>query len=204
MNEISPLVSHVIPSRCTWRTLFGKCVSIVVYAHFLLSDKKNVSYSNMCICFYAILQNAHRNRWMEMQLVTALKYETQIFHKFIRCLFDNSYISYLGLCICFIFCKALLDPVFHVIAMQRFDFKNSIIAIKWFLMILNLCIYPQHDFKVWLYGGCFKGDIRCPSFTSWYASLGSSWNGLWSCKTTPSYRVKNSSVHSDSFRCMSL
>ncbi len=37
------------------------------------------------------------------------------------------------------FCKALLDPVFYVIAMQRFDFKNSIIAIKLFLvMILNL------------------------------------------------------------------
>ncbi len=37
------------------------------------------------------------------------------------------------------FCKALLDPVFPVIAMQRFDFKNSIIAIKLFLaMILNL------------------------------------------------------------------
>ncbi len=34
--------------------------------------------------------------------------------------------------------KVLLDPVFPVIAMQRFDFKNSIIAIKLFLMILNL------------------------------------------------------------------
>ncbi len=87
--------------------------------------------------FYAILQNAHRNRWMEMQLVTALKYETQIFHKFIRCLFDNSYISYLGLCICFIFCKALLDPVLHVIAMQIFDFKNCIMAVQLFLMILS-------------------------------------------------------------------
>ncbi len=39
------------------------------------------------------------------------------------------------------FLKALLDPVFPVIAMQRFDFKNSIIAIKLFIvMILNLYI----------------------------------------------------------------
>ncbi len=37
------------------------------------------------------------------------------------------------------FCKALLDAVFHVIALQRFDFKNSIIAIQLFyVMILNL------------------------------------------------------------------
>ncbi len=61
------------------------------------------------------------------------------------CLSDNSYISYMGLCICFIyfkmnsfFCKALLETVFPVIAIQRFDFKNSIIAIQLFLMILNL------------------------------------------------------------------
>ncbi len=53
-------------------------------------------------------------------------------------------------------------------------------------MILNLS--PQNDFKVslilwWL---CFKGDIECPFSTSWYDSLGPSWNGLkWSCKTTP-------------------
>ncbi len=68
-----------------------------------------------------------------------------MFQKFIACLSDNPYISYMGLCICFIFkiylffYKALLDPVFPVIAMQRFDFKNSIIAIKLFLVtILNL------------------------------------------------------------------
>ncbi len=37
------------------------------------------------------------------------------------------------------FFKALLDPVFPVIAMQIFDFKISIIVIKLFLvMILNL------------------------------------------------------------------
>ncbi len=66
-----------------------------------------------------------------------------MFQKFITCLSDN---SYMGFCIRFIFLrltiffsKVLLDPVFPVIAMQRFDFKNSIIAIKLFLvMILNL------------------------------------------------------------------
>ncbi len=94
---------------------------------------------------YAIF-HVNKNRWMETQLVTALKYGTKMFQKFITCLFDSSYISHMGLCICFIFfkinsffCKALLDPVFHVIAMQIFDFKNSIIAIQLFLvMILNL------------------------------------------------------------------
>ncbi len=82
---------------------------------------------------------------METQIVTALKYETKMFQKFITCLFDNSYISYMGLCmlyffkINYFFPKALLDPVFPVIAMQRFGFKNSIIAIQLFLvMILNL------------------------------------------------------------------
>ncbi len=45
---------------------------------------------------------------------------------------------------CFFFSKALLDPVFPVIAMQRFDFKNSIIAIKLFLvMILNLYLTSE-------------------------------------------------------------
>ncbi len=84
-----------------------------------------------------------------LELVTALKYETKIFQKFITCLSDNLYfLYYMGLCICLIFLrltlfllKALLDPVFPVIAMQRFDFKNSIIAIKLFIvMILNLYI----------------------------------------------------------------
>ncbi len=36
MNEISPPVSQVIP---THNAEFGKCVSIIVYAHFFLSDK---------------------------------------------------------------------------------------------------------------------------------------------------------------------
>ncbi len=89
---------------------------IVVYANFFLSDKKcillkyvhmfflmrifridahfGVSYPGF---FYAIFQNAHKNRWLERQLVTALKYETKMFQKFITCLSENSYISYLGL-----------------------------------------------------------------------------------------------------------
>ncbi len=69
MNEISPLVSQVIPShsanshdfRCAWRSLFGKYVSIVVYAHFFLSDKKCIllKYAHTFLCafvefFYAI------------------------------------------------------------------------------------------------------------------------------------------------------
>ncbi len=80
------------------------------------------------------------------KLQTALKYETKMFQMFITCSSDNSYISYMGLYKCFIFlrltlfCKALLDPVFPVIAVQRFDFKNSIIAIQLFLMILNLYV----------------------------------------------------------------
>ncbi len=45
--------------------------------------------------YHVIFQNAHKNRWMETQLVTALKYETKMFQKFITCLFDNSYISYI-------------------------------------------------------------------------------------------------------------
>ncbi len=68
-----------------------------------------------------------------------------MFQKFITCPLDNSCISFMGLCICFTFLrlkfffKALLDPVFPVIAMQIFDFKNSIIVIKLFIvMILNL------------------------------------------------------------------
>ncbi len=50
-------------------------------------------------------------------------------------------------------------PVFPVVAMQRFDFKNSNIAIKLYLMFLNLYL-PQNDLKVkrgvkvWFCGGC--------------------------------------------------
>ncbi len=69
--------------------------------------------------------------------------------------------------------------MFPAIAMQRFDFKNSIIAIQLFIvMILNIHltseILSQNDLKVslilwWL---CFKGDIGCPLSTSWF-DLGS-------------------------------
>ncbi len=70
--------------------------------------------------------------------MTALKYETKMFQKFITCLFDYSYISYMGLCICFIL---FLRLALFFIAMQIFDLKNSIIAIQLFLvMILNLSL----------------------------------------------------------------
>ncbi len=72
--------------------------------------------------------------------MTALKYETKMFQKFITCQFDNS-IFPIWVYVYASFFKVLLDPVFHVIAMQRFDFKNSIIAIQLFLMILNLYLY---------------------------------------------------------------
>ncbi len=57
----------------------------------------------------------------------------------------------MGLCICFIFLrltvffsKASFDSSFPVIAMQRFDLKNSIIAIKLFLgMILKLYLTSE-------------------------------------------------------------
>ncbi len=91
MNEISPLlvkISRLIAHshmtfQCTWRNLFSKCVSIVVYAHFFLSDKKfillNCAHTfllrifrisahrgvSMQRFFNAIFQNAHKNRWME-------------------------------------------------------------------------------------------------------------------------------------------
>ncbi len=52
---------------------------------------------------------------------------------------------------------------------------------------------------------CFKGDIGCPFSTRWDDSLGSSWIGLSGrVKQHPFYLVKNSSVHSDSSRCISL
>ncbi len=79
-----------------------------------------------------------------MQLVTDLKYETKMFQKFITCLSDNLYFLYGFMYMLYFLkinfvCKALLETMFPVIAMQRFDFKNSIIAIKLLLvMILNL------------------------------------------------------------------
>ncbi len=88
--------SQVIPShsatpwifRCTWWNLFGKSFSIVVYVHFSLSDKKFILLNCAHTFFYAlflefmrilafpskisipIFQNAHKNRWMETQLVS--------------------------------------------------------------------------------------------------------------------------------------
>ncbi len=50
-----------------------------------------------------------------------------MFQEFRTRLFDNGFISYLGL--------SYFLSVFPVIDMQIFDFKNSIIAIKLFLMI---------------------------------------------------------------------
>ncbi len=79
---------------------------ICAYAFFMLIFR---IYAHLGVYiqrfFYAIFQKAHKNRWMETQLVTALKYETKMFQKFITCLFDNSYISYIALCICFIFLR---------------------------------------------------------------------------------------------------
>ncbi len=91
MNEINSLVSQVIPSHSAkshdFSDLFGKCVSLVVYAHFFLSDKKCILLKYVHMFFlcaflefmhilvfliqdfcYAIFQNAHKNRWLEMQL----------------------------------------------------------------------------------------------------------------------------------------
>ncbi len=70
--------------------------------------------------------------------------------------------------------------MFPVIAIQRFDLKNSPIAIQLFIvMILNMYltseILSQNNLKVSLilWGLCFKEDIGCPFSTSWY-DLGSS------------------------------
>ncbi len=121
----------------------------------------------------------------------------------------------MGLCKCFIF---LFFTFFFFKGIVRFQYflckyliSNSIIAIKLFLvMILNMHltseILSQNDLKVslilwWL---CFNGDIRCPLSKSWF-DLGSFLNGLSGrIKQHPFYPVKNSSIHSDSFRCIPL
>ncbi len=90
--------------------------------------------------------------------MTALKYETPMFYKFITCFSDNSYISSMGLCMCFIF-FALLDPVLSVIAMQIFDFKNSIIAIIYFYdfkSVFNISMIFKVSLIVW---GCAPKGI---------------------------------------------
>ncbi len=73
--------------RSAWRNLFGKCVSVIDYANFFLSDKKIIllkcvhmffmcifrNYAHLGVSiqhfFYAIIQNTHKNRWMEMQQI---------------------------------------------------------------------------------------------------------------------------------------
>ncbi len=74
----------------------------------------------------------------------------QMFQNFITCLSDNSYFLYGFMYMLYFFkinsffSKTLLDPMFPVIAMQIFDFKNSIIAIELFLvMILNLYLTSE-------------------------------------------------------------
>ncbi len=72
-----------------------------VFMHiFRINAHLGISIQQCFFFFYAIFQNAHKNRWIETQLVTALNYETKLFQKFITCLFNNSYISYMRLCIC--------------------------------------------------------------------------------------------------------
>ncbi len=63
-------------------------------------------------------------------------------------------------------------PVFPIMAMQRFDFKNSIIAIKLFIvMILNLYLtsewsQSEKGTKVWFCAGCaFKLNYYNSSLT---------------------------------------
>ncbi len=117
-------------------------IYLVNVFHFFLSDKKGILlkyahtflifffYAHLGVSiqdfFYAIFQNAHKNRWMETQLVIALKYETKMFQKFITCLSDNSYISYMGLCICFIFSKALLDSSVFCHSYANIWFKKTV------------------------------------------------------------------------------
>ncbi len=67
------------------------------------------------------------------------------------CLFDNRFIFYLDSCLCFIFEDELFFPrhcmpVFlDTFAMQRLDFKNSAIAIKLNIMILNLYLTSERS-----------------------------------------------------------
>ncbi len=66
-----------------------------------------------------------------------------MFQKFITCLSDNSYISYMGLCMRFIFIKInyffVLDPVLPVVSMQIFDLKKQLHSYNiFFVMIVNL------------------------------------------------------------------
>ncbi len=44
-------------------------------------------------------------------------------------------------------CIYIFFPVFPVVAIQRFDFKNNIIAIKLYLMLLNLNLTSKRSKK---------------------------------------------------------
>ncbi len=85
-------------------------------------------------------------------------------------------------------CKTLLDPVFPVIAIQHFDFKNSFIAIKLFLiMILNLYLtsawfLSKSDFVVAVLqrGQSMPISHKVVGFFRVFLK----WS-QWSCKTTP-------------------
>ncbi len=85
------------------------------------------------------------------------------------------------------FLRQCYIPVFPVIAMQRFDFKNSIIAIKLYLvMISNLYLTSEwskskSDFVV----AVLQRGHRKPIFHKlvWFFRVFLKWS-QWSCKTT--------------------
>ncbi len=89
MNEIGPLFSQVIPSHSAkshdffdahggiyWINVFPlKLMCISFYLIKILSySNVRIRFLNAHFCFlsvfyYAIFQNVHTNRWMEMQLL---------------------------------------------------------------------------------------------------------------------------------------
>ncbi len=80
--------------------------------------------------------------------------------------------------------------MFSVIAMQRFDFKNRIIAIKLYLvMILNLYL------SLILWWLCFKGDYRMPIFLK---IVFSKWS-QWSCSHSQQLFSLHISLHANEF-----
>ncbi len=113
--------------------------------------------------------------------MTALKYETTLFP------------------IIFFFKEIVRSSL--VIAMQRFDFKNSFIAIQLFLvMILNL--YLTSDRKSDFVVALLQREHWMPIFDKVVRFIRVFLK--WSCKITPFLPCQNSSVHSDSFRFISL
>ncbi len=74
-------------------------------------------------------------------------------------------------------------PVFPAIAMQRFDFKNSIIAIKLYIMILNLYLRSeQSPSKSLICGGC--------ALKLNYYNLNSSDEGFWKSDSKQRWAVR--------------